>query len=363
MLIYADDMAVWADSPVKLQQLVSILEQRLAAGGLMLSGIKSCVMVTGGGTPQPTSITIGGETLKTVMEFKYLGTVITADNSDEEDVRRRVGWAWSMFFDLSQTLRARDVLRRLRTRIFYTSVLAILLHGCEHWRVTHRVATRLTKAHHGMLLSKLRLSRTRAAELHITRAEARAQTGAKDIMGLIERRWLRWGTKLMLMHRTAPSLPSIAFAGELFVADYVWPRCAYHEGGTWLQNDGRHGRPLHWAWQYRELLVRCLGQQGNFGPAELDTMSVNIIKRADYGEIEEVPLQVRAEAHVRCPHCNLLRNDQQDLVTHIDRCQSANNSRSDSSSDNRSSRNDRVYHNKNFLKKYFKELTNFKNKI
>jgi hypothetical protein len=244
-----------------------------------------------------------------------------------------------MFFDLGQMLRATDVPRRLRTRIFYTSVLAILLHGCEHWRVTHEVETRLTKAHHGMVLSMLRLSRTRAAELHITRAEAWARTGAKDIMGLIERRWLRWGTKLMLMHRTAPSLPSIAFAGELFVEDYVWPHRAYHEGGTWLRDDGRRGRPLHWAWQYRELLVRCLSQQGDFGPAELDIISDNIIKRADYGVIEEVPLQMRAEAHVRCPHCNLLRNDQQDLVTHIDRCQSTNNNSTNSSSSNSSSSN------------------------
>jgi hypothetical protein len=40
------------------------------------------------------------------------------------------------------------------------------------------------------------------------------QTGAHDILALIDRRWVRWGIKVGMMHRQAPRLDSILPAGH-----------------------------------------------------------------------------------------------------------------------------------------------------
>ena len=217
MILYADDMVVWADSAEKLQQMVAHLSEGLAAGGLLLSAPKSKIMVTGGargGDELERPITINGEALEVVEEFKYLGSVISADGTDKEDLRQRIGRAWGAFYNLGQTLLERRMGTKLRGRILYTSVVAVLLHGCEHWRLTRQMEADLVKAHHGMQLGLLRLTRKAAAERHITRAEARLRTGAHDILGLLEKRKIKRGTKLMQVHRSAPSLPSILLAGE-----------------------------------------------------------------------------------------------------------------------------------------------------
>ena len=330
MLLYADDMVLWAASPAALQQLVDIITRRLAAGGLILSAEKSMVMVTGGGTPQPVRITMDGVDLKTVDKFKYLGTYILASGSDAEDVRCRVGKAWSMFHDLHQTLLPSDVNLKLRTQVLYTSVLAVLLHGCEHWRVTPEMEASIIKTHHGMLLDMLRLSRQQAAALHITKAEARARTGAKDIMGLIERRWLRWGSQLMSIHRAAPSLPSIALAGELsytcYPEPYNWAEELARVESRGQAPGRRRDAELHWGDQYGPLLVTCLQAQGgfgDFGPEEITKIKDEIITKEAYPLVEEQPLLMRADALARCPHCKLMRNDPMDLETHIGKCHPA----------------------------------------
>jgi hypothetical protein len=43
--------------------------------------------------PFPPPITIYGEALEVVTEFQYLGTIIVAGGTDDEDLRQRIGRA------------------------------------------------------------------------------------------------------------------------------------------------------------------------------------------------------------------------------------------------------------------------------
>lgn len=311
MILYADDMVVWADSAAKLQQMVTILAERLAAGEMLLSAAKSKVMVTGatrGGAEMPAPITISGEALEVVQTFKYLGTIISADGTDKEDVRQRIGRAWASYYDKGKTLRERRMGTKVRTNILYTSVISVLLHGCEHWRLTPEMEADLVSAHHGMLLGILGLTRKQAADQGITRAEALVRTGANDIVALIERRVLRQGTKLMLVHRAAPSLPSILFAGQPATLRYP---VSGGKGARFWRRDGRNGAPLHWEGEWLRMLDTYLDPPGR---AELTDA---VVKEAAYGGIEERPLEWRAKARVRCPHCGIMQNGEQERQQHI----------------------------------------------
>ena len=314
-ILYADDMVVWADSAERLQLLVTILAERLAACGLLLSATKSKVMVTGGATDAalPTPITINGEALEVVLHFRYLGTIISADGTDAEDLRQRIGRAWSSFYSLGNVLLERRVPLRRRAAILYTSVISVLVHGCEHWRMTERMETDLSTAAHGMLLGIMRLNCAQAAEQHMTRAEARARTGAKDILGLRERRVLRRGSKLMRMHRTAPSLPSILFAGQLDMLQH--PPEGQDGRGRRRSSVGPRRGPARWEDQYTKLLKTCLA----LDDGQIAQLTDDVVKEEAYGKIEEKPLEMRAQAEARCPHCEIMQNDEASLADHIER--------------------------------------------
>lgn len=70
-----------------------------------------------------------------MKNFKYLGTIISAAGTDEEEVRCRIGIAYGALYALGKTLRERRMGIKLRGRIQYTPVIAVLLHGCERWRL------------------------------------------------------------------------------------------------------------------------------------------------------------------------------------------------------------------------------------
>ena len=201
------------------------------------------------------------------------------------------------------------------------------VYGCEHWRLTADMEKDLASTHHGMLLGVLGLTRQQAAERGITRAEARRRTGAQDIKALVGRRWLLRGTKLMQVHRKAPSLPSILFAGQLPIAVYSFGRRASLD----LQRRGG-GRPrgarLQWEDQYLPLLGACLGRPPG---AELTDA---VVEEQDYSEIEKWPMESRAREEVQCPHCRIMQNSRVGLQQHIARRHSGSSSGDNSDNNN-----------------------------
>ena len=263
-----------------------------------------------GGDELERPITINGEALEVVEEFKYLGSVISADGTDKEDLRQRIGRAWGAFYNLGQTLLERRMGIKLRGRILYTSVVAVLLHGCEHWRLTRQMEADLVKAHHGMQLGLLRLTRKAAAERHITRAEARLRTGAHDILGLLEKRKIKRGTKLMQVHRSAPSLPSILLAGEPAMLRYPVARGA--TGIKFWRRDGTRGAPLHWEAQWLELLDTCLEPPGRVGG-----LTDALVLEEGYSKLATRPMEIRAKALARCLQCGIMQKSEQERQLHI----------------------------------------------
>ena len=199
---------------------------------------------------------------------------------------------------------------KLRGRILYTSVVAVLLHGCEHWRLTRQMEADLVKAHHGMHLGLLRLTRKAAAERHITRAEARLRTGVYDILGLLEERKIKRGTKLMQVHRSAPSLPSILLAGEPAMLRYPVPRGA--TGIKFWRRDGTRGAPLHWEAQWLELLDTCLEPPGRVGG-----LTDALVLEEGYSKLATRPMEIRAKALARCLQCGTMQNSEQERQLHI----------------------------------------------
>ena len=75
-LVFADDATIATHSERELQRLIDRLAAVCDLFGLTISVKKT--EVTGQGTNSPPEIKLGGESLKTVDKFVYLGSTITS---------------------------------------------------------------------------------------------------------------------------------------------------------------------------------------------------------------------------------------------------------------------------------------------
>ena len=85
-------------------------------------------------------LTIDGEKVEVVQDFKYLGSHM---NSDVKDIEARIALAWGAFHKLEKILTSRHVGVMLRVRFFNAACVSILLYGCESWLVTKSLSIKL----------------------------------------------------------------------------------------------------------------------------------------------------------------------------------------------------------------------------
>ena len=74
---------------------------------------------------------IQGEKVKKFDHFKYLGTVVSADGSCEEEVRRRVQVGWQSWRRVSGVLCERKLSARLKWKMYKSIVRPAMLYGME----------------------------------------------------------------------------------------------------------------------------------------------------------------------------------------------------------------------------------------
>ena len=85
-LRYADDTTLMAESEEELKSLLMKVKEESEKVGLKLNNQKTKIMASG----PITSWGIGGETVKTVSDFIFLGSKITAHGDCSHEIKRRL---------------------------------------------------------------------------------------------------------------------------------------------------------------------------------------------------------------------------------------------------------------------------------
>ena len=82
-----------------------------------------------------TSWQIDGETMKTVRDFIFLGSTITADGDCSHEIKRCLLLGRKAMTNLDSTLKSRDI--PLPTKVYpvKTIVFPVVMYGCETWTV------------------------------------------------------------------------------------------------------------------------------------------------------------------------------------------------------------------------------------
>ena len=78
-----------------------------------------------------------------VKTFKYLGSLLTNQNSIQEEIKCRLKAGNSCYYSVQTLLSSRLLSKNLKIKIYKTIILPVVLHGCETWSLTLREECRL----------------------------------------------------------------------------------------------------------------------------------------------------------------------------------------------------------------------------
>ena len=82
-----------------------------------------------------TSWHIDGETMKTVTDFNFLGSKITADGDCSHEITRHLLLGRKVMTNLDSILKSRDITLPTKVHLAKSMVFPIVMYGCESWMV------------------------------------------------------------------------------------------------------------------------------------------------------------------------------------------------------------------------------------
>ena len=88
-------------------------------------------------------ITVGGEPIREVESFVFLGWVVDQQGGTDRDVTARISKARAAFVMLKNIWASRGISMRTKLRIFNSNLKSVLLYGCEIWRITQTMQQKI----------------------------------------------------------------------------------------------------------------------------------------------------------------------------------------------------------------------------
>ena len=109
-LRYADDITLMAESEEELKNLFMKVKEESEKGGLKVNIQKTKIMASG----PITSWQIHGETVKTVADFIFGGSKITADGDCSHRIKRCLLLGRKFMTNIDSILKSRDIILQQR---------------------------------------------------------------------------------------------------------------------------------------------------------------------------------------------------------------------------------------------------------
>ena len=126
----ADDTTLMAESE-ELKNLLMKVKEESEKVGLKLNSQKTKIMASG----PIISGRIDGETVKTVPDFIFRGSKITADGDCSHQIKRHLLLGRKVMTNLDSILKSRDITLPTKVRLVKAMVLPVVMYGCESWTV------------------------------------------------------------------------------------------------------------------------------------------------------------------------------------------------------------------------------------
>ena len=187
-LLYADDLAIIAETEEELQRKWLGWQTSMASQGLKVNTGKTEVLVSSRERKQVNIVDSRGASLKQVQAFKYLGLVLNERGGSEAAVKARVTAAWNKWREMSGVVGDRRMPRKLKVKIYMTVIRPVLMYGAEVWTVRKK-EERLLETTEMRMLRRIRGVTLRD---RMRSADIRRELRVEKITSKIRTARLRW---------------------------------------------------------------------------------------------------------------------------------------------------------------------------
>ena len=130
-LRYTDDTTLKAQSEEELKSLLMKVKEESEKAGLKLNIPKTEIMASG-----PITLWhIDGEKVKTVSDFIFLSSKITADSDCSHEIKRRLLLGRKVMTNLKSLFKSRDITLLTKVHLVKAMVFSVVMYGCENWAI------------------------------------------------------------------------------------------------------------------------------------------------------------------------------------------------------------------------------------
>ena len=158
-----------------------------------ISEEKSKILVNSHNQLTPTNITMNGQTLEEVKDFKYLGSFVSEDGSSTKEIKTRIGIATSAMTRLARVWRSNTISFPVKVRLYKSLVLSTLLYGCESWTLTADTERRIQSFENKCYRRMLHISYKEHRTNDYVRQLVTTHAGEQDpLLSTVKRRKLDW---------------------------------------------------------------------------------------------------------------------------------------------------------------------------
>lgn len=183
-LRFADDLIIISEDSKGLQKMLEQLVYESDNVGLSMNTAKTKIMSNSENAP----IIVNGKTIEYVMEYTYLGQIISPIDLATKEINNRITLAWKRYWSLKEIMKNPLVPLKAKSKIFNTCILPVMTYGCQTWSLTNHNIHKLETCQHSMERSMLSIKLKDKIKLNTIRKK----TKITDVTYCVKKLKWRW---------------------------------------------------------------------------------------------------------------------------------------------------------------------------